>query len=176
MRTDLVTFTERPGIEADVAFVFHSWLKGSRTSWAEMRSEDYFALQHQRIERLLADSQLVVLHPEGTPAVIAAWALLDGNAVAHYVHVKGEYRGKGCATRLLTGRTIATHMTEAGERLKRKLGLRYMPHFLDGLGGIGHGMEAHRANRFRDGRGGPDADARVCRVLRLEANDVGRVR
>lgn len=118
-------------------FVYHSWLKGSRTAWAEMRSEDYFALQHQRIERLLTgDGRLVVLHPEGTPDVIAAWALLDraGADIAHYVHVKGEYRGKGCATRLLTGRTIATHMTEAGERLKRKLGLRYMPHLLDGLG------------------------------------------
>lgn len=133
---DLVTFVERDGNASDVSFVFHSWLKGSRTSWPEMRSEDYFALQHQRIERLLAGTRLVVLHPEGTPAVIASWALLDtGPDVAHYVHTKGEYRGKGCAVRLLAGRTIATHMTEGGERLKRKLGLRYMPHLLDGLGG-----------------------------------------
>lgn len=147
MRTELVTFVERAGVPADVSFVFHSWLKGSRSTggriprvdrhFAEMRTDDYNALQHQRIERLLAgDARLAVLHPESAPAVIAAWALLDaaGPDVVHYVHVKGEYRGKGCATRLLAGRTIATHMTEAGERLKRKLELRYMPHLLDGLG------------------------------------------
>ena len=134
--TALVTVIERHGLGTDVAFVFHSWLKGSRAAWPAMRTDDYNALQHQRIERLLAsEARLVVLHPEGAPAVIAAWALLDaGPDVVHYVHVKGEYRGKGFASRLLAGRTIATHMTEAGERLKRKLGLRYMPHLLDGLG------------------------------------------
>lgn len=137
MRADLVAVTERAGGAPDASYVFHSWLKGSRDAWPAMRSDDYFALQHQRIERLLTgDGRLVVLHPEGTPDVIAAWALLDGAGtnVAHYVHVRGEYRRMGFASRLLAGRTIATHMTEAGERLKRKLGLRYMPHLLDGLG------------------------------------------
>lgn len=138
MRADLVVTVERAGGAGDVSFVYHSWLKGSRSSWPAMRSEDYFALQHQRIERLLTgDARLAVLHPEGTPDVIAAWALLDGAGpdVVHYVHVRGEYRRMGFAARLLAGRTIATHMTETGERLKRKLGLRYMPHLLDGLGG-----------------------------------------
>ena len=136
----VIPLVERPGGADDVSFVFHSWLKGSRDSWPEMRSDDFYALQHRRIERLLADdTSLVVLHPENAPAVIGAWALLDNafpkSEVVHYVHVKGEYRGQGHATRLLAGRTIATHMTEAGERLKRKLGLRYIPHLLDGLAG-----------------------------------------
>jgi GNAT superfamily N-acetyltransferase len=138
MRTDIVPTAERDGTAADVSFMFHSWLKGSRDAWPAMRNDDYFALQHQRIERLIAsDARLVVLHPERTPAVIAAWALLDraGPDVVHYVHVKGEYRRMGFATRLLVGRTIATHMTEVGEKLKRKLGLRYMPHLLDGMAG-----------------------------------------
>jgi GNAT superfamily N-acetyltransferase len=133
---EVVTVIERPGLGADMPYVFHSWLKGARGYYPEMRHEDYYALQHQRIERLVTGpGRLVVLHPEGAPAVIAAWALLDndGNDIAHYVHVRGEYRGKGFAARLLSGRTIATHMTEQGARLKRKLGLRYMPHLLDGL-------------------------------------------
>ena len=135
MRTDVVAVLSRQGRPTDTAFVYHSWLKGSRSSWPEMRTDDYNALQHQRIDRLLSGAQLVILHPEGAPDVIAAWALLDGGPdVAHYVHVRGEYRRMGFATRLLAGRTIATHMTEAGQTLKRKLGLRYMPHLLDGLG------------------------------------------
>ena len=135
--TDLVTFTERDGLEADMPFVFSTWLNGSRSAWEEMRTDDFHALQHQRIERLLAaGARLVVLHPEKTPAVIAAWAVMDPGAdIAHYVHVRNEYRGKGCAKRLLAGRTIVTHLTKAGRSLKWKLGLRYMPHLLDGLGG-----------------------------------------
>ncbi len=133
MRADVVPVVERPGMVSDVQYVFHSWLKGYRTACPEMRTDDYFALQHQRIERLLNTARLAVLHPEGTPAVIAAWALVDGEAVAHYVHVRGEYRRMGFARRLLQGRTIATHMTDQGKRLKAALGLRYMPHLLDGL-------------------------------------------
>jgi len=133
---DIVPVVPREGIPADQAFVYHSWLKGSRESWPEMRSEDYYALQHHRIERLLALGQLSILHPVGAPDVIAAWALLEpGPAVVHYVHVRGEYRRLGFASRLLAGRTITTHLTEAGCRLKRKLGLRYMPHLLDGMAG-----------------------------------------
>ena len=136
MATDLVTFVERPGLESDVPFVFSTWLRGLRPELAEMRTDDFHALQHQRIERLLASNHLVVLHPEGSPAVIAAWAVLDpGQDIAHYVHVRNEYRGKGCAKRLLAGRTIVTHMTKAARKLKWSLGLRYMPHLLDGLAG-----------------------------------------
>jgi GNAT superfamily N-acetyltransferase len=134
----VVPLVQRPGVPADLAFVYNSWLRGMREAWPEMRSEDYFALQHQRIERLLTGpGDLVVLHPEKAPAVIGAWALYDqGNAaIVHYVHVRGEYRGQRHASNLLKGRTIATHMTAQGRGLKRRLGVRYMPHLLDGLGG-----------------------------------------
>ena len=128
----LVVAVERPGSQDDLRFVYHSWLKGSRDAFPEMRTGDYFDLQHARIDRLLAMARLVVLHPEGAPAVIAGWALLDpGPDIAHYVHVTGEYRRRGFASRLLAGRTVTTHLTEQGQALKRKLGLRYMPHLLD---------------------------------------------
>jgi GNAT superfamily N-acetyltransferase len=74
-----------------------------------------------------------VVHPKGAPDVICAWALLDAApAVAHYVFVRPEYRGKRLARYLLEGRTVCTHLTAEGVGLKRKLGLRYMPHLLDG--------------------------------------------
>ena len=135
----IVPAAERPGKEADLPYVMACWLNGHRKScrdMREMRTDDYFALQHQRIQRLLATTaHLVVLHPEGTPDVIAAWAVLDsgGESVAHYVYVRSEYRGMGFARRLLAGRTICTHMTDGGKSLKAALGLRYMPHLLDGL-------------------------------------------
>ncbi len=136
MRTDIGKFIERPGKSTDMALVFASWLNSERDTWREMRTGDFHALQHQRIERLLSGpARLVVLHPEGAPDVIAAWACLDqGPDIAHYVVVKSEYRGRGFARRLLAGRTIATHMAKGARGFKNKLGLRYMPHLLDGLG------------------------------------------
>lgn len=131
-----VVARERPGGPDDVPYVFNSWLHGARTAFAEMRTGDYYDLQHGRISRLLQTGRLVVLHPEGAPAVIAAWAVVDpsGPDIVHYVHVRGEYRRMGFASRLCEGRTVATHLTKQGEWLKRKLGLRYMPHLLDELG------------------------------------------
>lgn len=139
MRRDFVAARERPGGPDDVPYVFNSWLHGSRSAdaFAAMRTGDYYDLQHGRISRLLQTARLVVLHPDGAPAVIAAWAVIDptGPDIVHYVHVRGEYRRNGFAARLCEGRTVATHLTKQGEWLKRKLGLRYMPHLLDQLGG-----------------------------------------
>lgn len=134
--TGFVVAHERPGGPDDVPYVFNSWLHGARAAFAGMRTSDYYDLQHARISRLLQTARLVVLHPDGAPAVIAGWAVVDpsGPDIVHYVHVRGEYRRMGFATRLVGGRTVATHMTEQGDRMKRKLGLRYMPHLLDELG------------------------------------------
>lgn len=131
----VVPLAERPGVSADLAFIFATWLKGARAAFSEMRDTDYFDRQHDRIERLLlGPGRVTVLHPEGTPAVIAAWAMYDeAPDVLHYVHVRGEYRGQGHGTRLAKGRQLCTHLTEQGERLKRRLGIRYVPHLLDGL-------------------------------------------
>ncbi len=132
MRPSVIPIIQREGAPDDVSYVFHSWLKGCRGSFPDMGTADYYELQHARIERLLSTSPLVVLHPQGAPAVICAWAVLDtAPEVAHYVHVRGERRRAGLATRLLAGRSVITHLTEQGRALKRKLGLRYMPHLLD---------------------------------------------
>jgi len=132
--SDLVPTECRPGIQADLPYVFNSWLKGYRSAQPEMRSEDFFALQHKRITALLRKSgHLRIMHPVGAPAVIAGWACLDlAPSVVHYVHVRGEYRRKHFALRLIHGRSVCTHMTPDGLVLKRQLGLRYMPHLLDG--------------------------------------------
>lgn len=139
MARDFVVTRERPGGPDDVPYVFNSWLHGSRSAdaFAAMHTDDYYDLQHGRISRLLQTARLTVMHPDGAPSVIAAWAVLDpsGPDIVHYVHVRGEYRRMGFASRLCEGRTVATHMTKQGDRLKRKLGLRYMPHLLDRLGG-----------------------------------------
>jgi GNAT superfamily N-acetyltransferase len=136
-----VTFELRDGTEDDLRFVFATWLRGhwagqeaARLSMGEMRRDDYFALQHQRIDNLLASTARIrVAHPTGRPLVIAGWACIDqAPAVLHYVHVKEPYRRKGVARRLIGGRSVCTHLTTMGLHLKMALSMKYMPHLLDG--------------------------------------------
>jgi len=126
----VVSVVERQGTSADHAYVFHSWLKGLRASFPEMRTGDYYQVQHARIEYLMRWSELTVLHPEGAPDVIACWAQRIGRTL-HYVHTRDEYRRKGFARRLAGDATWCTHMTADGAALKRALGLRYVPQLLD---------------------------------------------
>jgi GNAT superfamily N-acetyltransferase len=111
-----------------------------------MRTEDYFELQRERIGRILSrGSSVVVAYPESanTPNVIAAWACHDANpAILHYVYVRPFYRRNGLATRLIGERRVITHLTDSKRtdsrradsfaHIKEKLGLRYVPHLLDG--------------------------------------------
>lgn len=125
----------RDAVASDVSFVYDSWLRSYRKAQSEVRDEDYFSSQRRRIDRVLrGPGFLRVVHPEGAPSVIAAWACLDAApAVLHYVYVKEEYRGHGFARALLTGRAVATHLTDGGKKLKSMLGMRYLPYLLDGI-------------------------------------------
>lgn len=127
-------FSLRAGKTEDMAYVFSSWLKSSRKDNPEVRTDDWHAGQHRRVSWLMRTSGVLhVIHPKGAPDVICAWALLDAApAVLHFVHVRQEYRGRGFARALLEGRTVCTHLTADGVALKHRLGLRYMPHLLDG--------------------------------------------
>jgi len=127
-------FVVRRGRAEDMAYVFSSWLKSSRKESPEVRTDDWMAGQHRRVTWLIRTSGVLhIVHPVGAPDVIVAWAMLDAApSVVHFVFVRQEHRGRGLARYLLEGRRVCTHLTVEGQGLKRKLGLRYMPHLLDG--------------------------------------------
>lgn len=163
----LITFSLRTAESTDLNFVYDTWLNSYRfvveesakkncqacgkpcghltgreingaAAVAEMRTDDYFRLQRQRIDSLLANSAFImVAHPDGTPNVIAAWACLDvAPAVFHYVYAREFHRKKRLATRLIGDRKICTHLTDSRRpdsfaAWKRRSGIRYMPHLLD---------------------------------------------
>lgn len=129
----IVNVVGRAGMQVDLAYVYHSWLKGSREAFPEMLTSDYYQAQHDRIEKLLKRCELGVLHPEGAPDVIASWAVRDAYGAVHYVHTRAEYRRKGFARRLVGDSRWCTHMTPDGVHLKRAMGLRYVPQLLDRL-------------------------------------------
>ena len=106
--SDLVPVECRDGSQADMPYVYNSWLRGYRPAEPEMRTTDYYQLQHRRITRLLRGvGRIRLVHPVGAPAVIAGWVCVDSLApsVLHYVHVRGEYRRMGFARLLM----VAVH-------------------------------------------------------------------
>lgn len=132
----------RPAVKTDMAMVHSSWLKSFRLLGgkhvSEMRKHDYFTLQNRRIDMLLgAGCPVMILHPEGTPNVIAAWACLDvAPEVFHYVYTVAHHRKKGYAKKLVGDRTVCTHMTDSRRpdsfaAWKQRAGFRYVPHLLD---------------------------------------------
>jgi hypothetical protein len=107
---------------------------------AEMRGDDYYRLQRQRIVSLLRVSKVMVVHGADTPNVVRAWACLSmAPEVLHYVYTVSLYRRRGYAKMLVEGRTICTHMTDTRRpdsfaMWKWRMGMRYMPHLLDVTG------------------------------------------
>lgn len=125
-------FAQRPHQTGDEAFIYDSWLRSYRASEPHMAQDDYFALQRLRINALIARNGVLVVYPSDAPRVIAAWACVDlaRESLAHYVYVQREYRGRGIARILLTGRTSLTHWTRAVVTMQRH-GMRYRPQLLD---------------------------------------------
>lgn len=163
----IITFSQRVAEPTDLNFVYDSWLNSYRwvvdddakklcqscnqpcghqtgretngaAAVAGMRTDDYYRLQRERIDTLLARSTFVMIaHPDGAPNVIAAWACLDvAPAVFHYVFTREFHRHKGLAKQLVGDRKICTHLTDSRRpdsfaAWKRRAGIRYMPHLLD---------------------------------------------
>lgn len=126
-------FLSRDGREEDTSYVYSTWLQSYRNELRAMRTSSYFALQQLRVAALLARSKLLVLHPAEADLVIAAWVVRDEETI-HYVYVRHEHRNRGLASSLVAGARYCTHLTNDGRLLRGRLGIEYMPHFLDSLG------------------------------------------
>lgn len=140
--TDVRAIIQRPAETTDLDLVYDSWLRSFEDACVadfQMRKSDYYRLQRERIDRLFAGSAFVmVAHREGSPDVIDAWICLDvAPAVFHYVYTQSFQRRQGLAKMLIGERRICTHLTDSRRpdsfaAMKRRMGIRYMPHLLDG--------------------------------------------
>lgn len=121
----------RPAGEGDLAYVIRTWIESYRPEQAEMRTSDYEAWMRQRI-----NANVLLACADNEPSVIRGWiavATLDevprnaGPGRLHYVYVRRRYRRQGIARALFEqvtgnatgGEVIVTHMTEAGQAIKR---------------------------------------------------------
>ena len=130
----------RKATEADVPFIFSSWLKSVRNSGYSygVPNAVFFSEHHKVIERLLKTCDVYVACSETDVADIYGYICaekVDGLLVIHFVYVKHTYRRLGIGAMLLntlehnpTSAALYTHMTKTGKLLEAKYNLVYSPY------------------------------------------------
>lgn len=96
----------RHATEADLPFIFSSWLKSYRLSSAvrDMDAEAYFAQQHYLCEFLLGTSRTVVACSAAEPTEVLGWLVYEDHlrsCVVHWCYVKSAFRRLGIASQLV---------------------------------------------------------------------------
>lgn len=106
----------RKANEADISFIFNSWLKSYRASAKAILPAVYFQFQHQLIEQLLKRSTVTVACNPADESQIYGYVVhevQDGVDVLHYGYVKQDFRGLGLLKHMLGNVTTGfyTHNT-----------------------------------------------------------------
>lgn len=96
----------RDANQADVAFIFNSWLKSNRSSALVQGVSNpvYFAQHHLLVEGLVKTCKVVVASNADDTTQIFGYIVHDsveGMPVVHYVYVKQPYRRLGLGALLL---------------------------------------------------------------------------
>jgi hypothetical protein len=127
----------RDASEADVPFIFNSWLKSYRNSSAcrSVTNPVYFAFQHRLIEDLLQHSFVKVVHAASDSNQLLGYIVYgeqEGIKIIHYVYVKHAFRNMGMCKMMLQDSGVVggfyTHETPSGARAAEKLQLVYNPY------------------------------------------------
>jgi hypothetical protein len=95
----------RSATEADVPFIFNSWLKSYKGSSAvrNVSAPVYFDFHHKLIEKLLQRSQVHVLCSPDDSSQVFGYIVaeqVEGVQVIHYAYVKYAFRGMGLCSML----------------------------------------------------------------------------
>lgn len=129
----------RKATEADVPFIFSSWLKSYRQSPTvrNIANTSYYTEHHKVIENLLQSCEVYVACKDTDTAEIYGFIcaeVVSGIFVLHYVYTKHTYRGLGIANQLLSayeradGAAMYTHFTMPATKLAEKYMFVYNPY------------------------------------------------
>lgn len=109
----------RPACEQDHSFIYHSWLKSYRASWAKgsnpvrsINKEIYYANQKEIVRYLLENSMIIVAHNPSDIHQIFGYIVAQPTnqhiGVIHYCFVKQAFRNLGIGTLLYREAQAAT--------------------------------------------------------------------
>lgn len=130
----------RPATEADVPFIFNSWLRCYRNSPNMRGCENpvFFQQHHILIEGLCRRSSILVACSAANVSVIYGYVVvetIENNMVVHFAYVKEIYRKLGLGAHLMshfgwtkTTPIFATHRTFMTDQLAQKFPIVYNPY------------------------------------------------
>lgn len=130
----------RPAIEADVPFIFNSWLRCYRHSRNTQGCENpvYFAQHHILIEGLCKRANILIACDEKNPAEIYGYICsetIEDVMVIHFMYIKEMYRKFGVGSFLAEtagfkkdAPIFYTHRTFNAQDLEKKFALVYNPY------------------------------------------------
>lgn len=130
--------TIREAVEADIPFIFNSWLKSYRGSAATKTISNavYYQFQHKLIESLLRRCTVLVLCEAGDTNQLLGYLVfetVEGIPVLHYCYIKHSFRKLSLCNKLLQQIDLSkgafyTHETPNSMRMCAKKGLIYNPY------------------------------------------------
>lgn len=130
----------REATEADVAFIFKSWLKTFRQAdfATNITKTVYYAEHHKVLEQLLKKQKTLIACNQEDPNQIYGFICadyVDNIFCAHFIYVKHIYRKLGIANMLLnsydhdpTLASIYTHYNRVSEKAAQKYNMIYHPY------------------------------------------------
>lgn len=128
----------RDANEADVPFIFNSWLKSYRNAslCRSITNPVYFAFQHQLIEALLKHNYVKVVCTAADSNQLLGYIVYgeqEGIKIVHYAYIKHAFRNMGMCRMMLQSAGIVnggfyTHETPSGARAAERMGLVYNPY------------------------------------------------
>ena len=132
--------TIRQATEADIPFVFNSWLKSYRTSQfaSPIDNTIFFSEHHKVIERILRYYDVRIACSPEDPDQIHGFicaGYTDGIFTLHYIYVKHPFRRLGVAKELYdnfpkpeNAASLYTHQTRASLPIAPKYNLIFHPY------------------------------------------------
>lgn len=94
----------RSATEADVPFLFHTWLKSFRGANRSISGPVYYQFQHKLIENIFKRANVLVACSTEDENQLFGYLVcetMDNVPVLHYSYVKEDYRGMGMLKLLL---------------------------------------------------------------------------
>jgi ribosomal protein S18 acetylase RimI-like enzyme len=86
--------------EADIPFIFSSWLKSYKNSQPHVDSDIYYQGQHKLIECILQGNNVLISSPEEDQDTIIGYIVYSADCL-HWLYVKSTYRNMGFARSMI---------------------------------------------------------------------------
>ncbi len=112
--TDTIPVAIREAGPGDEGFLFRTWLEGHRVGspafGSRLRKDAYFALHHDKVERLLSRSQVWIACLEDAPDVIAGYIVVEQPNVIHWAFIRDGFKRLGILRLLIAASGLPSNL------------------------------------------------------------------